>query len=514
MQIAPINSCDQYKQPSFKKMILDKNAKKIINSFTEAEKKEFQELSDRISKTRFWDLELSGYKNYKEEYAFLPRFYLNKNRKRTLEYVAGVSPSDINGNLLEITSPHPVYDDDSVYENLKFPTKQRAKEIYDYCKNRTHQLYSGDGYKTLTVLDELKHYVYSVEYMEESYQYMDKVGFAAPIPKIYEHSFVDDLGKDHTIHCGSGNTGKVSTSSKSDAMEAEKIQFDKATDFKKGLMQNKRITFDSVGGQDKAIDILKKKVLYPIMYPQAFKNRMLTHGIILYGKPGTGKTLLALALSNECGANFIKINASDLTSSLHGQTETNWRELFAKASKSQPCIVFIDEFDTVAAKRGHNASNNYDDVALNQILAEMSDLEKRGDNVFIIAATNRFGELDEAAKRAGRFGTHIEIKAPETEEEVIQIFDIHTLDKNLEEDVDKTVIAKEMLKRNATGADIANIVNEAIENTFLRKGIYQKMENGTFENSDMAEIRISMQDFNDAIKTTYGKKSENRTIGF
>lgn len=262
---------------------------------------------------------------------------------------------------------------------------------------------------------------------------------------------------------------------------------------------NKTINFDSVGGQDEAIRELKKKVMFPLKYPDAFKNRMLDRGVVMYGKPGTGKTLLALALSNEAGVNFIKVNASDMTASVHGATEKNWRDLFEKARKNQPCILFVDEFDSIATKRGANKSVNYDDLTLNQILALMSDVEKRGDNIFIIGATNRFEELDGAAKRAGRFGTHIEVKAPETVKDVIQIFDIHTKGKKLADDINKEDIAKMLLEKNVTGADIAAIINNAIENTFIRQGIYEKMDNGTFSQNDMNDIVITFNDILNAI---------------
>ena len=262
---------------------------------------------------------------------------------------------------------------------------------------------------------------------------------------------------------------------------------------------NPKITFASVGGQDKAIDKLKKNVMFPLKYPEAFKNRMLNRGIILYGPPGTGKTLMALALANESNANFIKINASDLTASVHGGTEKNWRELFAKAKASQPSIIFIDEIDSILLERGTNIAVDYDDKAQNQILALISDVEKNGDNIFIIGATNRFDKLDSAAIRAGRFGTHIEITAPKTIQDVIKIFDIHTKDKALDNDLDKKSAAKIMLDMNVTGSDIAAIVNNALENSFNRLEIYEKMENGTFTNDDLKEVKITNCDLVSAI---------------
>lgn len=259
------------------------------------------------------------------------------------------------------------------------------------------------------------------------------------------------------------------------------------------------ITFNDVGGQDDAIRELKKKIMFPLRYPEAFKGQKLNVGAIMYGRPGTGKSLLALALANESGANFIKVNASDMTASLHGATEKNWRDLFEKARKNQPCIIFIDEMDSVATQRGTNKSVNYDDITLNQILALMSDVEKRGDKIFVLGATNRFDMLDSAAKRSGRFGTHIEIKPPQSVKDVIQILDIHTKGKRLADDINKEDIAKMLLEKNVTGSDIAAIVNNASENAFIRLGIYEKMDNGTFTNDDIKNIIISYNDLARAI---------------
>lgn len=259
------------------------------------------------------------------------------------------------------------------------------------------------------------------------------------------------------------------------------------------------ITFNDVGGQDDAIRELKKKIMFPLRYPEAFKGQKMNVGAIMYGRPGTGKSLLALALANESGSNFIKVNASDMTASLHGATEKNWRDLFEKARKNQPCIIFIDEMDSVATQRGTNKSVNYDDIALNQILALMSDVEKRGDKIFVLGATNRFDMLDSAAKRSGRFGTHIEIKPPQTVKDVMQILDIHTKGKKLADDINKEDIAGMLLDKNVTGSDIAAIVNNASENAFVRLGIYEKMDNGTFTNDDIKNIIISYKDLARAI---------------
>ncbi len=276
----------------------------------------------------------------------------------------------------------------------------------------------------------------------------------------------------------------------------------------------KKLTFADVGGQDSVINELKKGILYPVKYPEAYENTTVNHGFIMYGPPGTGKTLIAQALANETQADFVKLNGLEMESKWVGQSEENWRNLFEQARENQPSIIFIDEFDAVAKKRG--GADVYGDKVVNQLLTLMSDVEKNGDEIYVIAATNKVDVLDDAITRSGRFGKHIEVKAPETVEGVNKILDIHTRNKKLSNDVNKTELSKKLLDIKATGADIAHIVNSANENAFERAGIYTKMENGTFEKSDIDNLNITFDDFTKAIKdfTNNGDKSNRKPIGF
>lgn len=272
------------------------------------------------------------------------------------------------------------------------------------------------------------------------------------------------------------------------------------------------VTFADIGGQDNVIKELKKGILYPIKYPAAYKNSIVNHGFLLYGPPGTGKTLIAQALANETKSNFIKLNGLEMESKWVGESEKNWRNLFENAKENQPSIIFIDEFDAVAKKRG--GADVYGDKVVNQLLTLMSDVEKNGDDIFVLTATNNQGALDAAITRSGRFGKHIEVKAPDTQEAISQIFDIHTKNKALAEDLDKDALTKRLLQDKATGADIAYIVNTAQENAFERAGIYEKMENETFKNSDIENLRITNADFNNAINAFENKGSKRQPIGF
>lgn len=272
----------------------------------------------------------------------------------------------------------------------------------------------------------------------------------------------------------------------------------------------KPLMFNDVGGQDKAIDMLKKQILFPLKYPEAYKDTMVSRGAILYGPPGTGKTRLAIALSNEADINFVKINGLEMESKWVGESEENWRNLFQLAKEEQPSILFIDEFDAVAKER--SGKDTYGDKVVNQLLTLMSDLEKDGDDVFVITATNKMDGLDKAITRSGRFGIHIPVELPD-EKGLRQIFDIHAQNKPVEADVEKLV--KTLFSKKASGSDVASVITNAKTNAFERTGIHKKMEDGTFVNEDLKTFKIIQEDFDKAIGDLFDKShSERRPIGF
>lgn len=273
------------------------------------------------------------------------------------------------------------------------------------------------------------------------------------------------------------------------------------------------LTFADVGGQDNVIEELKKGVLFPIKYPEAFEDIKINHGIILTGPPGTGKTLIAESLANESNAYFTKLNGSELKSKWVGESEENLRAFFDDAIEKQPSIVVFDEFDSVAKKR--DQVDNYSAEFVNQFLSIMSDIEKRGDDVFVLATTNKIGMLDDAIMRSGRFGKHIEVGPPDLKG-TRQILDIHTAKKPLDEAVDKDALAQKIYKIKATGADIARLSADAHNNAYERLGIFEKMANGTFKKSDIDELRITDEDFEKAINqfVSEGKTKERKKIGY
>lgn len=285
--------------------------------------------------------------------------------------------------------------------------------------------------------------------------------------------------------------------------EYEEIQIG----FEKGDM---KIGFKDIGGQDNVIKQLSRKVLFPLKYPKAFENQKINKGVILYGPPGTGKTLLALALANEANVKFIKMNGLELIDQYVGTSERNFRNLFLEARKEEPCIIFLDEFDAIARKRSGDTHGRHDDKIVNQLLTLLSDLEKENINIFVITATNRLDIIDPALLRNGRIGTHIEVGLATTAEAVEQILDIHLKNKPVRLSK-KDEIIKALIAKKASGADIASIVNSALENAYERTGIYEKMSKGSFKDKDLKHLVITTVDINKAIND-FKSDEKNKTI--
>lgn len=275
------------------------------------------------------------------------------------------------------------------------------------------------------------------------------------------------------------------------------------------------IGFKDIGGQEEAIKQLSRKVLFPLKYPDAFNNQKISHGIVLHGPTGTGKTLLALALANEAGVKFFKMNGLEMLDQYVGNSEKNFRKLFAKAIEQAPSIIFLDEFDSVARKRTGDSQGRHDDKVVNQLLTLLSDIEKEKHNVFVVTATNRLDMLDSAILRNGRIGTHIEVGLPNTPEAIRQILNIHSKGKPLSKTLNTAKIVSELLKKKASGADIAAVVCAALENAYERQGIYAKMAKGTYTQKDLKKLEITDADFEKAIEVLAPKLVKERVpIGF
>ena len=268
---------------------------------------------------------------------------------------------------------------------------------------------------------------------------------------------------------------------------------------------SKKIKFSDIGGLDKQIEMLEENVVFPLLYPSFYKDFRLNKGILLFGPPRCGKTMLANALSNELGINFIKVAADDLTDAKVGQTEKNWRDLFKQARENQPSLIFIDEFDAIAKQRSGSDQARYQDTVVNQLLVLTSDIEKSQDNVFVIAATNRADLIDNALLIAGRFGLKIEIPMPDVEG-IKQIFDKTKKEKPVEDNIDEDKLCAMMFDNKFNGSDVVETFYIAYQSAIRRTGIYEKMKTRTLTETDRLSLTINQTDIENAIEKIAAQK--------
>ncbi|GBE20506.1 ATP-dependent zinc metalloprotease FtsH [archaeon BMS3Abin17] len=243
----------------------------------------------------------------------------------------------------------------------------------------------------------------------------------------------------------------------SDFMDALKVVRPSA--MREVLVETPNINWEDVGGLDKIKQELKEAVEWPIKNPESFERMGIrpSRGILLYGPPGTGKTLLAKAVAKESEANFIQVKGPSLLSMWVGKSEEGMRKVFERARQVAPCIIFFDEIDALAGKRGMETGTKVTERVLNQMLAEMDGLEDLKD-ILVIGATNRPDMLDPGLLRPGRFDKILLVGAPE-EKGRENILRIHTKNMPLTKDVSITDLAKKTV--GYTGADMEALVREA-----------------------------------------------------
>jgi transitional endoplasmic reticulum ATPase len=260
-----------------------------------------------------------------------------------------------------------------------------------------------------------------------------------------------------------------------------------------------KVSWEDVGGLEDVKQSLKEAVEWPLTQPEVFK-RMGIHpprGILLYGPPGTGKTLLAKAVAHESKANFISIKGPEVLSKWVGESEKAVRELFKKARQVAPTIVFLDEIDSIAPRRGTFEGSHVTESVVNQLLTSIDGLESM-EGVVVIGATNRPDIIDPGLLRPGRFDRLLLIPAPDSVSR-LEIFKIHTKDMPLAKDVSLDEIAEKTV--GFSGADIDALCREAAM-TALRDDINVKEVRKTHFERALAEARGSLTD--DVIK--YYKK--------
>jgi transitional endoplasmic reticulum ATPase len=257
------------------------------------------------------------------------------------------------------------------------------------------------------------------------------------------------------------------------------------------------VTYDDLGGMGDTIDQLREMVELPLRYPELFQRLGVDppKGVLLHGPPGTGKTRLARAVANESHAEFFHIAGPEIMGSAYGESEKRLREIFEQANKAAPSIIFIDEIDSIAPKRGQ-VTGEAEKRLVAQLLTLMDGLESRA-NLVVIAATNRPEALDEALRRPGRFDREIVVGVPD-ERGRREILGIHTRGMPLGDKVDLAELARTTY--GFVGADLAALTREAAIEAVRRIMPKLNLEERTIPPEVLDELSVTREDFLSAIK--------------
>ncbi len=258
------------------------------------------------------------------------------------------------------------------------------------------------------------------------------------------------------------------------------------------------VTYEDIGGLKREIGMIREMIELPLRHPELFERLGIDppKGVLLHGPPGTGKTLIAKAVATETDANFYSISGPEIMSKFYGESEKHLRDIFEEAGKNAPSIIFIDELDSIAPKRGET-TGEVERRVVAQLLSLMDGLESRG-QVVVVGATNRVNALDEALRRGGRFDREIEIGIPNRDgrEEILQV---HTRGMPLAEDVNLKELAD--LTHGFVGADLASLCKEAAMHA-LRKILPEIDIEKEIPPEVMEKLKVTKEDFSEALKST------------
>ncbi len=257
------------------------------------------------------------------------------------------------------------------------------------------------------------------------------------------------------------------------------------------------ITYEDIGGLDRELEQVREMIELPMRHPELFQQLGIEppKGVLLHGPPGTGKTLMAKAVANEIDAHFETISGPEIMSKYYGESEEQLREMFEEAEENAPAIVFIDELDSIAPKRGET-SGDVERRVVAQLLSLMDGLEERGE-VIVIGATNRVDAIDPALRRGGRFDREIEIGVPDKEgrREILQV---HTRGMPLADGIDLEQYAENT--HGFVGADIATLAREAAMNALRRIRPELDLESEEVDADVLDALRVTAEDFKTARK--------------
>jgi len=257
-----------------------------------------------------------------------------------------------------------------------------------------------------------------------------------------------------------------------------------------------RITYEEVGGLQTVIKSMREIVELPLKHPELFSRLGVEphSGVLLYGPPGCGKTLLAKVLATESDANMYSINGPEIMNKYYGETEARLREIFKEAKDNSPSIIFIDEIDAIAPKR-EEVFGDVEKRVVAQLLALMDGLTDRG-NVVVLGATNRPDSVDPALRRPGRFDREMEISVPNIDGR-IEILQIHTRGMPIGKDVDLKKLASEL--HGYTGADIKSLCRESAIKAIRRYLPKIDLENKRIPSKMLQSMEIRLCDLSDAM---------------
>ena len=257
------------------------------------------------------------------------------------------------------------------------------------------------------------------------------------------------------------------------------------------------VTYEDIGGLDEELEQVREMIELPMRHPELFQQLGIEppKGVLLHGPPGTGKTLMAKAVASEIDAHFTNISGPEIMSKYYGESEEQLREVFEEAEENAPAIVFIDEIDSIAPKRGET-SGDVERRVVAQLLSLMDGLDERGD-VIVIGATNRVDALDPALRRGGRFDREIEIGVPDKEgrKEILQV---HTRGMPLVDGIDLDQYAEST--HGFVGADLESLTKEAAMNALRRIRPELDLEQDEIDADILESMSVAEADFKDALK--------------
>jgi transitional endoplasmic reticulum ATPase len=257
------------------------------------------------------------------------------------------------------------------------------------------------------------------------------------------------------------------------------------------------VTYEDIGGLESELEQVREMIELPMRHPELFKRLGIDppKGVLLHGPPGTGKTLIAKAVANEIDAYFETISGPEIMSKYYGESEEQLREVFDEAEENAPAIVFIDELDSIAPKRGE-AGGDVERRVVAQLLSLMDGLESRGD-VVVIGATNRVDAIDPALRRGGRFDREIEIGVPDRDgrKEILQV---HTRAMPLADGVDLDEYADNT--HGFVGADLESLAKEAAMTALRRIRPQIDLESEQIDAEVLENLQVTTDDFKQAMK--------------